>query len=145
MAEALINGRSYSATDIRINIAGAPVNGVKAITINETQERPNNYSFGSSNPTARGSARREYTCSIDLDYKTTLFLRNASPTRSLLDLRDGIGFFTILVTLDNGVAADFTTITVKNCEFTKDGLESAIDDSEAVMSYDLSIAGLVYL
>ena len=144
MAQSLTGGLSYSATDVQIEIAGLPVGGVKSITIKETQERPNNYGIGSANPVSRGSGKKEFTCSMDIDYKTTLLLRNTA-LGSLTDLRDAIGLFPILVTLNNKEPGGIRKILIGSAEFLTDGFEIAVDDTEAVMSYDMSIGNLTFL
>lgn len=144
MAQSLTGGLSYSATDVSIEIAGLPLGGVKSITIKETQERPNNYGIGSANPVSRGSGKKEFTCSMDIDYKTTLLLRNTAGG-SLTDLRRTIGLFPILVTLDNKEPGGIRKLLVNGAEFISDGFEMAVDDTEAVMSYDMSIASITYL
>ena len=46
MAVALVNGRSYSHTDIIANIGGVPVLSISNLTINDTQDK--SFSHGTS-------------------------------------------------------------------------------------------------
>lgn len=138
MAQVLINGKAFSATDITVIIGGLPVASVSSLTATVTQDKTNNPGF-SEEPVSRGRATKTYECSIDLAYKDVQVLRNLSPTRSLLE----IPVFEVLVIMNNNV--NLARIRVNNAEFTDDGIEVAEGDTEVKRTYNLIVAGIDFL
>ncbi|MCK4500070.1 hypothetical protein KAU11_06195 [Candidatus Babeliales bacterium] len=136
--QVLINGKAFSASDITVLVAGIVVASVSSLTATQTQEKTNNKGF-SDEPVSRGRGTKEYEGSIDLSYTDALKLRNLSPTGGLLE----VPTFEILAVLDNAV--NVSRIRIKNAEFTDDGIEVSVDDTEIKRTYGLVIAGIDYL
>ena len=136
--QVLINGKAFSASDITVLVAGIVVASVSSLTATQTQEKTNNKGF-SDEPVSRGRATKEYEASVDLSYTDALKLRNLSPTGGLLE----VPTFEILAVLDNAV--NVSRIRIKNAEFTDDGIEVSVDDTEIKRTYGLVIAGIDYL
>ena len=136
--QVLINGKAFSASDITIMIGGIVVASASAFTATVSQDKTNNKGF-SDEPVSRGRASKEYESSIDLSYTDALRLRNLSPTGGLLE----VPVFEILAVLNNNI--NVSRIRIRNAEFTDDGIEVSVDDTEIKRTYSLIIAGIDYL
>ena len=137
-SQVLINGKSFSASDITISIGGIVVASVSSFSATVKQEKTNNKGF-SDEPVSRGRASKEYEASMDLSYTDALRLRNLSPTGGLLE----VPVFNILAVLNNNV--NVSRIRIRNAEFTDDGIEVSVDDTDVKRTYSLIIAGIDYL
>ena len=99
----------------------------------ETQIEPN-YGLGGK-PVSRGFGNISYTASITMDYATQQTLR--STYGSLMD----IGEFDLIISFANPMASDdwtTTTVTLKGCIFSEDGMESQQDDTNITHEFDLN-------
>lgn len=86
-------------------------------------------------PVSRGFGNITYTASITMDYATQQMLR--STYGSLMD----IGEFDLIVSFANPMASDnwaTTSITLKGCIFSEDGMESQQDDTNITHEFDLN-------
>lgn len=138
MGQVLVNGKSFSAADITVVVAGIDIASVSTLNIVETADKQNNYGF-SPQPTSRGRGFDEYTCAVEMAYKDVQKLRNIVPTRRLIDLPP----FDVLAVFDNG--EQVARIRARNAEFMEDGVEVAGGDPEVKREYPLIIAGVDYV
>lgn len=139
MATPLINGRAYDFTEIVVSMLGGPVVGVKSINYTEEQEKTNNFGQG-NRPVSRGQGAIEASASIEISMNDVEALRDtvAAQGGSLL----AIPAFDISVTYLN--AQKVVTHTLKNCEFTNDGVETTQGDTDVVRTFDLVCSDIKY-
>jgi len=134
---ALILGQSYSFTDAKVVIAGVEMFSASAINVTESQEKTNNYGLG-NNPVSRGRRKKEYDVSFDLSLKDVERLKVIIPGGSLNDLPISVAS----IILDNGVDAKHR-FDLTGFEFSSDGLEISLDDTESRRTYTGICADLI--
>lgn len=137
MAEPLINGRAYDYTDIQLSILGAQLNGVTEINYTQEQEKVNNFGTG-IHPTSRGHGTRNASGSLGLNMNEVEALRNIAPLGNLLELPA----FDIIIVFGN--VTEPQTHTIKNVEFTDDGVETALDDTVINRSFAFVASHVLY-
>lgn len=137
MAAPLINGRAYDFTEVVVNILGAPVVGVKAITYVTEQEKTNNFGQGNQ-PVSRGQGAKNASATLDISMNDVEALRDAAPGGDLLSIPS----FDITVTFLN--LQKVVTHVLKNCEFTNDGVEASQGDTDITRTFDLVVSHVVY-
>ncbi|MFR9543325.1 MAG: hypothetical protein SNH27_14890, partial [Rikenellaceae bacterium] len=101
---------------------------------NKARKIESNYGIGGK-PVSRGFGNLSYTASITMDYATQQTLRSAYG--SLMD----IGEFDLIISFANPMASDdwtTTTVTLKGCIFSEDGMESSQDDTNITKEFDLN-------
>jgi hypothetical protein len=133
----LINGRAYSYVDVIVKIAGVPTPSVSKISYTEEQQKENSYGTG-SRPVARGAGKIEAKASLEISMNDIEAMRDVSPNGSLLKLPP----FDIEVHFLN--EQKVVTHTIKNCEFTNDGVEAGTDDKDIKKSFDLIPSHILY-
>jgi len=133
----LINGKAYSYVDVLIKIAGVLIPSVSKISYSEEQAKENNYGTG-GRPTSRGRGKIEPKASIEISMNDVEALRDAAPNGSLLALDP----FDIEIHFLN--TQKVVHHTLKNCEFTSDGVEAGTDDKDLKMSFDLILSHIVW-
>lgn len=124
----LINGQSYSFTDLKLTILGVELFSCTQLTAKENQEKTNNYG-SQSKPVSRGRKKKEYEVSLDLQLKDVERIKSLIPGGSLNDMPPNLA----KALLDNGTNKH--EVALSAFEFATDGIEMALDDSEARMSY----------
>lgn len=92
MTPTLINGHSYSWADLTVNLFGAPVAGISAISYESKRDKTNVYGAGSL-PVARGYGNRTFDGSITLSTEEVEAIEKASPNGNIADIPP----FTIVV------------------------------------------------
>lgn len=137
MSLPLINGRAYDFTQIIVNILGAPVASVSAISYTEEQTKENNYGAG-DRPVSRGHGAITASASITISMNDVEAIRDVAPDGSLLK----VPAFDIEVSFLN--AQKVVTHTLKNCEFTSDGVETSQDDKDVKRSFSLIPSHIKY-
>ncbi|MGV7234656.1 MAG: hypothetical protein ACQ9ET_00215 [Nitrosomonadaceae bacterium] len=137
MALPLINGRSYDFTQINLTIGGVIVNSVSAVTYTEEQEKVNNFGAG-TNPVSRGHGAKNASASITISMNDVEAIRASALNGSLLS----IDTFDIVVVYTNPQGV--VTHTIKNCEFTNDGVEATVGDTDINRSFDLVASHVNY-
>lgn len=137
MAQPLINGTAYDYTQIVVNILGVSVAGITDISYSEEQEKTNNFGTG-NRPVSRGRGAIDASGSMTISMNDVEALRDAAPNGSLLQ----IPAFDVTVTFGN--AQKVVTHTLKNVEFTSDGVEAATGDTDISRSFDLAISHVKY-
>lgn len=138
MAVPLINGRAYDFANITLSILGVPLPGIGSISYSEEQTKENNFGTGNY-AVSRGRGAVNASGSIDIPMEDVEKLRNAVPTRRLLD----IPVFDIVVVFGN-IGNTPRIHVLKNCEFTTDGMEASQGDTQLVRSFDLVLSHVEY-
>ena len=138
---AIINNVAYSwsmitlaSTALGLAEGSSTREGVSGIKWNKKRTIESNYGMGGK-PVSRGFGNISYSASITMDYATQQMLR--STYGSLMD----IGEFDLIVSFANPMASDdwtTTTVTLKGCIFSEDGLESQQDDTNITKEFDLN-------
>ena len=138
---AIINNVAYSwsmitlaSTALGIEEGSTTLEGVSGIKWNKARKIESNYGMGGK-PVSRGFGNLTYTASITMDYATQQALRSIHG--SLMD----IGEFDLIVSFANPMASDdwtTTTVTLKGCIFSEDGMESSQDDTNITKEFDLN-------
>lgn len=137
----IINNVAYSwsmitlaSTALGIEEGSTTLEGVSGIKWNKKRKIESNYGMGGK-PVSRGFGNISYTASITMDYATQQMLR--SVYGSLME----IGEFDLIVSFANPMASDdwsTTTVTLKGCIFSEDGMESQQDDTNITKEFDLN-------
>lgn len=131
MSTSLVNGRAYDYVSIEILYGGVPLYSTSAISYVETQTKTDNKGTGNRG-VSRGREAIECTGSFDLSMNDTEKLRAAAPGRSLLN----IPAFDIIVKY--GDAGQIPVIdTIKNVEFTDDGVETTVGDTDIKRTFSI--------
>jgi len=133
----LINGTAFDFTQIIARIGGVPVASISSIDYEENQEKANNYGAG-SRPVSRGRGAIEVTASMELSMNDIESIRDAAPNGSLL----AIPPFDIIIHYAN--PQNPRTHTLKNCEFTNDGISGSQGDTDLKKSLDLVVSHIEY-
>lgn len=122
----LINGESYSWSQIELRLFGTQVAGITEIKYKDSQEMQNNYGAG-NRPVSRGYGPIECTASITLEMNEIEALQEAAPTGRLQDIPE----FPIIISYlpANG---NIKNHTINNCRFT--------DNMREVKQGDMTIA-----
>lgn len=133
----LVNGIAYSYVDVKVKLAGVVIPSVSKINYTEEQEKENNYGTG-ERPVSRGRGKIEPKASFEISMNDIEALRDVAPNGSLLKLQP----FDIEVSFLN--AQRVITHTIKNCEFTSDGVEAGTDDKDIKRTFDLIPSHILY-
>jgi len=121
-------GQAYSFTDLKLTILGVELFSCTQITVKENQEKTNNYG-SQGKPVSRGRGKKEYEVSLDLQLKDVERIKALIPGGSLNDMPPNLA----KALLDNGT--DKHEFALQAFEFAGDGLEMALDDTEARMTF----------
>lgn len=135
MGLALINGQSFDHANIRVNIAGVQVWGVKSVSAKRKSNKSNNPGVGGE-PVSRGSGTVEYEASITLSMVDVDKIRKAIPTRQIGDIPP----FPVVITMRRGLVNE--TCTLISAEFDEDGFSSAVGNTDIEVELPLIIAGI---
>jgi len=125
---------TLSSTALGIEEGSTTLEGVSGIKWSKKRKVESNYGMGGK-PVSRGFGNITYEASLTMDYATQQTLR--SIYGSLMD----IGEFDLIVSFANPMASDdwtTTSITLKGCIFTEDGMESSQDDTNITHEFDLN-------
>lgn len=133
----LINGRSYSWSDVQLSIGGVPVVGITNIEYDEEQAKEDNHGAG-YNPVARGYGQRKASASITMYAEEVEALMDKAAGGSLLDY----GVFDI--TVQYMVGAVIKTHVLKNAEFLKNGRRMASGDTKIEVELPLIISHIIW-
>lgn len=133
----LVNGIAYSYVDIKVKIAGVEIPSVSKISYTEDQQKSNNYGTG-DRPTSRGKGKIEPKANFEISMNDIEAMRDVAPNGSLLKLPP----FDIEISFLN--EQKVVTHTIKNCEFTNDGVEAGVDDMDIKKSFDLTPSHILY-
>lgn len=127
----LINGKAYAHANIIPMIGGVVIHSITQISYGESQEKENQYGIG-KRPVSRGQGPiKPDEVSIEMSMNDVEIIRDNAPNKSLLQIAP----FDIPVVYNNGqrVIRD----VIKNCEFTTDGRESAVDNKDIKKTFTL--------
>ena len=130
----LVNGRTYSWSDITVNILGNPVSGITSVTYEEKQEMENVYGAGDM-PVARGYGKVEVTGSVSLLVDEVEALMANAPSGRLQEIPE----FDIVVAYETD-KGEVKTHTLKNCRFKGNKREAKAGDMKMEVSMDLLVS-----
>lgn len=136
--QCLINGESYSWTNIDLPLFGQIVEGIKEISYKKKQEKTNNYGRGTK-AVSRGRGKEECEASITLEMKETEWLK-LKAAGSLLKVRP---FHIPVVFSGDGIV--MTTHILKYVEFTEIGIETKSGDTFIDVKLPLIVADIIGL
>jgi len=121
----LINGNEYSAVDVKVTMAGVPVFGIAAINAEENQDKEDYYGLGSDRPVGRRRGVKKASGSITLYPVEIEAIQKAAPNHDILDIAP---FDIIMVAVPKN-SDNILNITLKNCEFMKNGRSFNVTDT----------------
>lgn len=125
----LINGTAYSWANIRVEILGVPVTGIKAIEYGEKENKQNNYGAGRY-PVSRGYGNVEPSASITLHKDTVNALQAVAPNNRIQDIPK------FDVTVAYVADGKYTMDVIRNMEFTDDITNVNQGDMEIVQKIE---------
>ena len=134
----LINGVSYTHADIVVNILGAPLIGIIAISYSDMQEITLNHSTGHK-PTSRGFGPVTPEGSITVTMEEAERLSQVAPFGKIQNIPDfdiGVNFAT-----EDG---KFTRHRLMRVRFKGRKPDSAVNNSQIEEELELSIADISY-
>jgi len=140
---ALINGKAYSWSDIKVNILGRTVVGITAISWDKDVTKEDNYGEGNE-PISRGYGNKKYEASITLEFKEVVALNEAArdqigPDADLTD----ISMFPITVAYNND-SNKIVNVELQNAEFKKLGVNNEQGSTSIPVEIPLIISGIKY-
>jgi hypothetical protein len=134
----LINGISYSWSQVTVNILGNPVAGITAINYEEKQAIVNNYGAGNL-PVSRGFGKIEFTASV-----TMMMEEVEALMKSVKDGRlQSIPEFDITITYLRA-SGDVVTHALKNCRFMTNKRDTKVDDTKIEIQLDLVLSHIIW-
>jgi hypothetical protein len=132
----LINGESYSWSQIVLNILGTPIVGFTAISYKESQEKVNNYGAG-NRPVSRGYGKKEYEGSITFHMEELQAIAASAPNRSILDIPP----FDVVVSF-LPKSGTIVTHTLRMVEFLEDPFDGSEGDTAFELEVPIILAGI---
>jgi len=132
----LINGQSYSWSNISYILLGVPLTGITEINYKRKQEKKNNYGKGVE-PVSRGYGKKEYDGDFTVYLEVWKQIIAAAPGNDVLNIPP----FDIPVLFSgNGVAV--TKDILQSVEFLEDPMESKTGDTSILCKVPLIIGGI---
>jgi hypothetical protein len=132
----MVNGRAYSAPDVKLQMFGRLVLGWTAISYKKKQNKTNNYG-GGKYATSRGYGIEEYEASITLEMKEVERLTASAAAGSILDLPP-----TDIVISFINEANLLVTHTLRYAEFLENGRTIESGSTNLLVELPLVIAGI---
>ena len=126
-AQPMINGTSYSWSQIEVKINGISGTALAGITSIEYQdEQKVEYNYGANDlPISRGHGNVVASASMTLHMDDIEVLRSTTDSGRLSD----IGQFDVIVSFNHPQEAKIVTHTIKNCVFNENGVSASQDDT----------------
>lgn len=138
MAISLINGITYSYSNIACVILGVPVAGITSIEYSDEQEMEDNYGAG-SNPVNRGFGSYKATAKITLYMEEVEAISAIALGGSLQSIPE----FDIIVSYVN--SANTPVIhKIKNCRFKNNNRKTKTGDKKIEVELDLLTSHIVW-
>jgi len=126
-AQPMINGTSYSWSQIEIkfsNLSGTALAGVTSIEYQDEQKVE--FNFGANDlPTSRGFGNVVASGSITLHMDDIEAIRSLVPSGRLQDL----GQFDVIVSFEHPQESKIVTHTIANCYLNENGVSVSQDDT----------------
>ena len=139
MAEVIINGQEYSFADVRVNILGRSVEGLRGVRYNTTRDHQNVKGRGARNVAmAKGGKDHEGSVSL-LQSEVEAIQRSLSPGKDLTDIPP----FPIVVAYapEDGTA---TTDILEGCRFRAVPKNLTVEDANQTIELELAIFNIRY-
>ena len=139
--EPMINGTSYSWSQIEIRLSNIvqPVAGISQIEYSDEQKREFNYG-ANSRPVSVGLGNVTASASLTIHMDDIEALRANIPSGSLQDL----GQFDVIVTFLHPDDNKTVTHTLKNCYFNENGVSVGQDDTIIERQYNLNPSHILW-
>jgi hypothetical protein len=135
----LVNGQSYSWSQITCNILGVDIAGITAISYTDTQEKQDNFGAG-NRPVSRGRGNITTTGSVTLEMAEVEALQNVAPNRNILEIPP----FDIIVSYLPVGGTGTVTHKLRNCEFKTNGREVNQNDMTIPVQLELLISHITW-
>jgi hypothetical protein len=135
----LINGVAYVHADIVVNIFGAPIIGVTAITYGDPQQITPNYSTGNL-PTSAGFGPVEPTATITLTMEEVTRLQTLAPGNKLQNIKwfdVGVNFLP-----KDGILIRHRLV---KCRFKGVNISSETNNSQIEVPLELFVSDIQYI
>lgn len=134
----LINGRTYSWGDVKLNIMGVAVAGITKISYKDEQEMEDNFGAGNM-PVNRGFGNTTSTASITLYSEEVMALEDVAPNGRIQEIPE----FDIVVSYvhPNGL---FRTNILKNVRFKSNGRETETGSTKIEVEIPLQISHIIW-
>ena len=135
----LINGQSYSWSNIVLTVLGNPIAGITKISYDSKQTKSNNYGWFNI-PVSRGYGNVTYTGSIEMELSEWRAICKISPNGDPLQMP----WFNISVSygsFEQGQVFAFTDV-LQNCEFLENPISASQGDTSLKVTIPLIIAGI---
>lgn len=133
--ECMINGESYSWSNIDFPLFGQVVEGITEINYKKKQEKTNNYGRGTK-VVSRGRGKEEYEGSITVEMKEVEWIK-IKAAGGLLNIKP---FHIPVVFSGDGIV--MVTHTLQFCEFTEVGIETKSGDTTINVNLPLIIGDI---
>ncbi len=139
---ALINGTSYSFSQIKLVFANVVMTGIQEVTYVGERDVTGNMGTG-NRPNSVGFGPIDSTATLALSMNEVEKIRDAVklagfPSGTLLEFP----LFDIIVVYNN--AQKIVKHTLKNCAFKKDEAGGSLGDTEITGAYDLFVSQIFY-
>lgn len=131
----LINGVEPGWANLIVNIAGFPESAIAMINYEDDQVIENIYGAGQT-PVARGYGNITSKASMTLQRSAVEAMRAASTTGRLQDIAP----FDIVVVFVPIGGTLLITHKIRNCQFTKDGLDIKQGDTKNEVTLDMVVS-----
>lgn len=130
----LINGKSYEAADVILNIMGVSIYGIVSIEYEEMQNMENIYGAGSL-PVSRGYGKIEPTAKITLKMEEVQNIMSVAPLGRLQSIPE---FDISIVYIDPAL----TTVKhkIRNCRFKSNTRKFNMGDTSIDVELDLVVS-----
>lgn len=138
MPQPLVNGSSYSWSQVELRIFNLPVNGITAIKYDEKQEVQDNFGAG-NRPVSRGYGKIEASGSVTLEMAEVEALQAATVDGSLMSIPE----FDIIVSYIP-VGGKIVSHTLNNCRFKSNSRELKSGDMTIETELELQISHITW-
>lgn len=138
MSNVLINGQAYAWSQIKVNVLGKAVNGIKSIEYDEKREMQDNYGSG-DRPVSRSYGKMTTESKIELHMVEIEKLQEIAPDGDITRIPP----FDIVVSFQpsNGRIVNHT---LHNAQFKENGRKAAEGDMEITKEIPLQVSNISY-
>jgi hypothetical protein len=135
----LINGISYSASNVNVVMYGVAQSGITSITYKAAQVKENNYGLGVA-PISRGYGNKTYECTIEMYRESWMSIVNAAPNKDPLSIPPSQ--FQVIFSGDSVL---FNQDNLEAAECMEDPLTVASGDTSIKVTIPFIIAGITHV
>lgn len=139
MADVMINGINYSASNVTVVMYGIAQSGITSISYKAMQAKDNNHGLGVK-PVSRGYGNETYECTIEMYRDAWQAIINASEEKNPLKIPP-----TQIQVLYSGDSVNFAQDNLEFAEVLEDPLSVASGDTSIKVSVPFIIGGITHL